>query len=98
MINDVTPNKSVEEDVALAGFGVKGAADLSAIEAFHLKMDFTNNTVTLLYNPKLMMHRHDYDELDAPAYQRCLEHIKRRIDWCVRKSAGEEPNFDDYEI
>ncbi len=97
MVNNVTPpNKTVEEDVGLAGFGAKGTSDLSAIESFHLKLDFANNTVTLLYNPKLMMHRHNDDDLDAIDYKNCLEHIKRRVDWCIRKSTGEEPNLDDY--
>lgn len=62
---------------------------------FSLKLDFSNNIVTLRFDPKLMLHGYE-NVLDADLYQSHLEHIKRRIDWCVRKSAGEEPNLDDY--
>ena len=62
---------------------------------FILKLDFSNNIVTLRFDPKLMLHGYE-NVLDADLYQSHLEHIKRRIDWCVRKSAGEEPNLDDY--
>ncbi len=63
---------------------------------FSLKLDFSNNTVILSFNPQLMLHGYE-NALDADLYQSNLERIKRRIDWCVRKSAGEEPNLDDYE-
>lgn len=71
------------------------ASNPDVLIPFSLMMDFSNNTVTLRFNPQLMLNGRDKD-LDAYLYQSHLEHIKRRIDWCVRKSAGEEPNFDDY--
>lgn len=73
------------------------ASNLDVREPFRLKLDFTNNIVTIQFDPKLMLHCHDNNELDVDGYASALEHIKRRIDWCVRKSAGEEPNLDDYE-
>lgn len=71
------------------------ASNLDVLEPFSLRLDFSNNTVILRFNSKLMLHGREHD-LDADLYNSHLEHIKRRIDWCVRKSAGEEPSLDDY--
>ena len=72
------------------------AGNLDVREPFRLKLDFMNNIVIIRFDPKLMLHCRDNNELDADEYASALEHIKRRIDWCIRKSAGEEPNLDDY--
>jgi hypothetical protein len=35
-------------------------------------------------------------EINEQNYADDLEHIKKRIDWCIRKSLGENPDIDDY--
>jgi hypothetical protein len=79
-----------------AGSDVMNSDEDESCEAFTIRMDFMNNNVVVKYNPKIMLHRYNDSDLDLSEYQSAIEHIKRRIDWCVRKSAGEEPNLDDY--
>lgn len=63
---------------------------------FILKLRPKENKVVLEYNPSKMLRPYKRFADDKQRYVENLEHIKRRIDWCVRKSDGQNPNIDEY--
>ena len=60
-----------------------------------ISMRSKENTVIIKYNPLKMLYACNLP-LDDERYEETLEHIKRRTDWCVRKSAGQNPDIDEY--
>ena len=60
-----------------------------------LRMIPEEDTLILKYNPGKML-RPCNNDTDSSRYEENLKHIKRRIDWCIRKSDGQNPNIDDY--
>ena len=60
-----------------------------------ISMRHKENTVIIRYNPTKILHPYNLS-IDDERYEEALEHIKRRIDWCVRKSAGQNPDIDEY--
>lgn len=63
---------------------------------FILKLRPKENKVVLEYNPSNMLRPYKRSADDKQRYEENLEHIKRRIDWCVRESDGQNPNIDEY--
>jgi hypothetical protein len=60
-----------------------------------ISMRTKENTVIIRYNPTKMLHSYNLPG-DNERYEETLEHIKRRTDWCVRKSAGQNPDINEY--
>jgi hypothetical protein len=62
---------------------------------YSLKLSHGENRVVIEYDPKLMLERIPGSaDTNAEDYAKALEHIRRRIDWCIRKSAGQNPDID----
>jgi hypothetical protein len=58
-------------------------------QVYKLAMMYTKNRIVLDYDPVRMLSRMpDCEELNAEQYAEMLEHLKDRIDWCIRKSAA----------
>lgn len=69
------------------------------VQPYRLKLNHREKRVIFEYDPALMLNRiPNATESNAEDYARTLEHIKKRIDWCIRKSAGENPDIEQYGI
>jgi hypothetical protein len=62
----------------------------SNLEVYDLHLNYTNSLVILKYNHKAMLHCNGIDEIDSQNYADSLDQIKKSIDWCVRKSGGQD--------
>ena len=65
-------------------------------ESCELQLKPTENMVILKYDPQRMLAPYDVDSVNKESYEFGLEDIKNKIDWCIRKSAGQEPDTREY--
>ena len=63
---------------------------------FILKLKPKENKVIIEYNPSKILRPYKRSIDDEQHYEEDLEFIKRRIDWSIRKSDGQNPDISEF--